>query len=112
MKKVRVIGPRILLKVKKFKVQDVEKIEGSLLVRAVANTEVAEMETIHQTVGYVEQLGNLVSKHPELADIKIGDKVHFSRYGARQLKSISEDDTEYWLIMAADILIIEESLEA
>ena len=114
--KYEVTGPRILVKVKKFKAKDLETFEGSFIVRADAMNEEAQLrETTNQTAGEVVALGQTAyiksSLNPEgLAWCKVGDSVHFSRYGAIRLGvSHKDDEIEHWVIMDKDVLAIERA---
>lgn len=91
--KYQVLGPRILIKVKRK--------QGVFIM--------SEGDIMSQTIGEVVQLGNeAYQKTDGIPWIKIGDSVHFQRYGAVRLASSDSDAAEeYWVINDKDILVIE-----
>ncbi len=98
--KYKVLGPRVLLKMKK----STDTYEGYSI--AMAEDQV-QKETRFQTIGIVEQVGPTVKDYEGFADLKVGDKVVFLRYGAQTLPTKKEDEYEYWIINGKDILCIE-----
>lgn len=81
----------------------------------MAETTTAQ-ETVNQTVGEVVELGNMAYKREDAfcngSDwVKVGDRIHFCRYGAMRLAH-PDEDFEYWVIMDKDILVIETETEA
>ena len=40
---------------------------------------------------------------------KVGDKVHFARYGAMRINVKDHEDFEFWIIMDKDVLCVEET---
>lgn len=114
MKPCKVIGPRVLVKVKKFKKEDVEKIEGSIFYRPDADSKAADMQTVNQCTGEIVLVGHTAFKRTDAycdgsEVVKIGDKVHFARHGALQMRSLDTEEHEYWLMMDKDIVLIEEA---
>lgn len=100
--KYRVLGPRVLIKVKKVS----DKYENSIIARP-QNTE--EADTISQTRGEVVGIGSeaylrTVTKVPW---VKVGDKVVFQRYGALRVGTKDSPDYEYWVINDIDLQVIE-----
>jgi co-chaperonin GroES (HSP10) len=107
--KFKVVGPRILLKVKKYSKNKDQTFEGSMIVMPETQT---DLETVNQCVGEVVELGDMAYKRDDAFCnnkpwVKIGDKIHFCRHGAMRLHS-KDEDLEYWVIMDKDILVIEE----
>jgi hypothetical protein len=115
--KYKVKGPRVLIEVKKFKKKDIEKFEGSMLYRADAESEDAQIsETTGQCIGTVMELGSTAYKRKDsgcdgTAWCGIGDKVHFARYGAIRLAGDKEAEVEHWVINDKDVLVVEETKE-
>lgn len=110
--KLTVVGPRLLVKVKNYSVKREQTYEGSSILMAETHK---EQETTSQTIGEVVQLGNMAySRKDSGCDgtpwVKVGDTVHFSRYGAMRINTKNDDDEfEYWVLMDKDILVIEEA---
>lgn len=110
--KYRVQGPRLLVQVKKFNLDDVEKIEGSIFVRANVTSDIAASETTNQSAGEVLELGSTAYKRKDSGCdgtpwCKVGDKVHFSRYGAQRIGVKDSEDFEYWILNDKDVLAVE-----
>lgn len=115
--KYTVVGPRLLVKVKKFKKEDIETFEGSIIHRADVTTDNAASETTNQCVGEVVQLGDMAYKRKDSGCdgtpwVQVGDQVHFSRYGAMRIGAKTKEaeakaDFEFWVLMDKDILLIE-----
>lgn len=110
--KYSVQGPRILVRVKKLKVEDVEKLEGSIFYKANVTSDTAASETTAQSAGEVLQLGSTAYKRKDAGCdgtpwCKEGDKVHFSRYGAQRIGVKDSDEFEYWILNDKDVLAIE-----
>lgn len=102
-----IVGPRILLKVPKFTNKN-KKYEGSSLYMP---EEFLDKETQYQTVGVVDQIGPAVTKTYEgFDDLKIGDRIHFQRYGAARVKLKEAEDFEYWIINGKDVLLIDNEV--
>lgn len=106
--KFRVVGPRILLKVPNLDKKD-QTYQGTSILMA---EHVREKETTFQTVGEVVQLGSTAFKRKDaycdgVEQCKVGDKVHFSRYGAIRLMDEQDQEFEYWVLMDKDILALE-----
>lgn len=102
---LKVVGPRLLVKVKKTQ----EKSKGGIILTEA----VREQETAWQTEGEVMALGNTAFVRKDgfcNGDpwCKIGDIVTFSRYGAVRTKTEDTDDFELWILMDKDILAIKE----
>jgi co-chaperonin GroES (HSP10) len=97
-----VLGRRVLLKIEKAG----STYEGSIIARP-ENKE--DMDTAIKTIGEVVQLGSEAYKRTETGEpwVKVGDKVHFARYGAVRLATTKEETHEYWVINDIDILTIE-----
>jgi len=113
--KYKVQGPRLLVQVKKFKLEDVEKMEGSIFYKANVVLEDAVSETTHQSAGEVLQLGSTAYKRKDSGCdgtpwCKIGDKIHFSRYGAQRIGVKEATDFEFWILNDKDVLAIEEDI--
>ena len=109
---IKVVGPRILVKVKNYARKEAMTYEGSSILMAET---VTEQETLTQTIGEVVQLGDTAYTRKDAGSngtpwVKPGDLVHFSRYGAMRIKSSkkTDDDYELWVLMDKDILAIEE----
>ena len=103
--KYKVLGPRVLLKVKKMD----DKFENSMIARP---DQMIDQDTAFQTVGVVADIGPTVTKEYEgFNDLRKGDLVHFQRYGAQRLGSKKEDEHEFWIINGKDILCIEHKEE-
>lgn len=114
--KYQVLGPRVLLKIKKIRMKEfLEKkkyIEGSTLIEApeVDNRkEALELDIVTQTSGEVVGLGNEAFKKTETGVpwVQIGDQVRFMRYGAQRVSPEDDEDFEYWVINDKDILAKE-----
>lgn len=110
--KYSVQGPRLLVRVKKFKLEDVEKMEGSIFYKANVVKDDAIAETTHQSAGEVLQLGTTAYKRKDsgcdgTAWCKIGDKVHFSRYGAQRIGVKDSEEFEFWILNDKDVLAVE-----
>lgn len=104
MKTLQVLGPRILVKVKKFKKVD-QTFEGSSILMPETQQHQA---TVNQCTGEVVQLGSTAYSEGD-PWVKPGDFIHFTRYGAIRLHLIEDDpDFEYWVLMAKDPLVIEQ----
>ena len=111
--KIKVVGPRILVQVKKFKEEDIKTFEDSIILKADTGKEQQNYEAVNQTIGEVVQLGNMAYKRKDAGCdgtswVKVGDKVHFSRHGAQRIGTKDDDDFEHWILMDKDILAIEE----
>lgn len=112
---LKVLGQRILLKVKKYNKEELQKIEGSILYRVNLTEQDVEQETRAQSQAEVVQLGTQAFMNKMMfpggnPGVSIGDKVYFSRYGAQPvLPSSLESDTdnEYWVITDKDLLLVE-----
>lgn len=107
--KYKVLGRRVLLRVKKFKKD--QTFEGSNLLMP---DELLETETTTQTIGEVVGLGELAFLNDDgsqlggqPAPIKIGDKVHFQRYGAVRLNPKKHVDEEFWIVEDKDLFAID-----
>lgn len=102
--KYKVVGPRILLKVKKLK----ETFsEGGRIVRP--DEDKTQQDTLMQTKAIVEQIGSGVTDtYAGMEDLKVGDTVHFQRYGAFVLGSDKEDEYAHWVLNGKDVLCIEK----
>ncbi len=110
--KYNVQGPRLLVRVKKFKREDLETYEGSFFLKANVSTDDASHETTAQSAGEVMQLGATAYKRKDAgcdgtAWCKIGDKVHFSRYGAQRIGVKESDEFEFWILNDKDVLAVE-----
>ena len=103
--KYKVLGPRILLKVQKMSTY----YPGTHILIAEGDK---DRETSSQTEAVIEQLGMDALTNTDYglvgANIKPGDKVHFSRHWAVRLKSMETEEIEYWIINAKDLLCVEE----
>ena len=115
--KYKVLGPRILVKVKKFRKKDIEQFEGSILYRADVSSDTAMSETTNQCVGQVVELGTTAYKRKDSGCdgtnwVEVGQTIHFSRYGAIRLASEEDDEFEFWVLMDKDPLVIEQKDEA
>jgi co-chaperonin GroES (HSP10) len=103
---LKVLGPRILVKVKKIE----EKSAGGIIL----TEEFREKETAWQTDGEVVQLGNMAYNRKS-ADCdgtpwcRVGDIVTFSRYGAVRTKTKDTDSYELWILMDKDVLAVKEA---
>lgn len=107
--KYRVLGRRVLLKVIKYNKET--KIEGSMLY--MPETE-SDAYTATQTIGEVVGLGELAFLNDDgsklgnqEAPVKLGDKVHFQRYGAVRLNPKLHKDEEYWVIEDKDMYAVD-----
>src|ERR1700757_4460016 len=102
--KYQVLGPRILLKVQKMS----QYYPGTQIVMAQQDT---DKETALQTIGHIEEIGPQALSNEDYglpgANLRVGDRVHFQRYGAQRLKSKEGDENEYWVINAKDLLCKE-----
>ena len=103
--KYQVLGSRVLLKVKKYSEKKDNKYEGTSILMA---ENVVETETTAQTIAEVVQLGSEAYKRDKYENKpKVGDRVHFQRYGAIRLNTKDSDDYEMWVINDKDVLCIE-----
>lgn len=109
----KVLGRRVLLKVVKFK-KDAKYAGTSILMPE----DKADDETATQTTGEIVGLGEaawLNDDGTHLAGqpipVKIGDKVHFQRYGAVRLNAKKHVDEEYWVVEDKDLFAIEAKHE-
>lgn len=107
--KYKVLGRRVLVRVKKFTKES--KFEGSSLFMP---EDAIDQETQTQTKGEVVQLGEgawLNDDGTELAGqrppVNLGDIVHFQRYGAVRLNPKAHKDEEYWVVEDKDLFVIE-----
>ena len=103
--KYQVLGPRVLLKVPKI----AKHYPGSMI--ELPMNQIDQM-TAQQTVGEIVQIGPDAFTNADFglldADLTIGDKVHFQRYGSTRLNSNNPDATEeFWVINCRDLLCIE-----
>lgn len=110
--KYQVLGPRILIEVKKLHKQETFKDSKILMPE-----ELREQEHTAQTIGVVKQIGNTAYKNiydgsQEDKWCNEGDTVHFQRYGAVRLASKKEEDKEYWIVNDRDLLCIERENNA
>lgn len=108
--KYRVLGPRVLLKVKKVKKD--QTFEGLSILMPET---MAAMEDINQCVGVVIELGEKAFKRTDAfcngeSPIKIGDKVHFFQYGAMRIGNPNEDEDQLWAVMDKDIWLVDEEV--
>lgn len=107
----KILGPRVLVKVKNYSFSKEETFEGTCIVMPEMQK---EQETTWQTKGEVVQLGPTAYKRNDsFCDgtdwVKVGDIVHFNRYGnIRANASDKNAEYEYWVVMDKDILYIEE----
>ncbi len=103
---LRVVGPRLLVKVAKV----AKKSAGGIMLI----DDYVEKETAWQTEGEVVALGNMAFKRVS-ADCdgtpwcNVGDIVTFSRYGAVRTKTEDTDESELWILMDRDILAVREA---
>lgn len=109
--KYKVLGPRVLIKVKKYEEKNDSKFEGTSILMP---EQLVETETTTQTTGEVVQLGRPLFKEegPQYEwnlELKEGDKVHFQRYGAQRINIKQHKDFEYWIINVKDLLVQEEA---
>lgn len=84
-----------------------QTFKGSSLVMP---EQMLESETVSQTIGEVIELGSTAYNRGELSKpwCKVGDKVHFQRYGAVRLAAKEEHpDTEFWVINDVDVLVVD-----
>lgn len=113
--KYRVLGRRVLLKVKKFKKEELQHVEGSSLILAPEKTnDDVDSHTATQTVGEIIGLGELAFLNDDgsqlgdqPAPVKLGDKVHFQRYGAVRLNFKEKDADEYWVVEDKDLFAVD-----
>lgn len=112
----QVLGPRILLKVNKIKEKDLENLERedgtrSILIAPQTTKDDIDIKTTSQTLATVEQIGSEALTNPDYGlpnvDLKVGDKVHFQKYGAVRLDIKKHKDHEFWVINAKDLLVKE-----
>jgi len=102
---LRVVGPRLLVKVKKVE----EKSSGGIIL----TEQFREQETSWQTEGEVVGMGNMAYNR-KTADCdgtpwcKVGDTVTFSRYGAVRTKTEDTAEHELWILMDKDVLAVKE----
>lgn len=104
----KVVGDRLLIKVMKVTLM---KEKDSLIY---VPDDIKDQETISQNIGEVVQIGgtaytNPYDKTPEDKWVKVGDHIHFQRYGAIRLNPAKHKDCEYWVIKDKDVLVIENS---
>lgn len=97
-----VLGRRVLLKIEKSG----STYENSMIARPETQE---DMDTATKTIGEVVQLGDDAFKKTESGTpwVKVGDTVHFARYGAVRLATTKEEKHEYWVINDLDILTKE-----
>lgn len=105
---LKVVGPRLLVKIKKFKKD--ATYEGSSIIMAASTL---DQETINQSIGEVVQVGDEAYKNKVTCPsgtswVQPGDVVHFSRYGAMRINPKMDEDWEYWVLMDKDVLVIEQ----
>lgn len=110
--KYNVQGPRLLVRVKKFKREDLETFEGSIFLKANVSTDDAAHETTAQSAGEVMQLGSTAYKRKDAGCdgtpwVKVGDKIHFSRYGAQRIGVKDSEEFEFWILQDKDVLAVE-----
>lgn len=107
MLKMKVKGPRILLKVKKVE----EKTSGGIIL----TEETRDKETTNQTEGEVIGIGDTAYKRKDAYCngelwCEVGDKVIFSKYGASRIANTyvsKEDEFEYWILMDKDVMLVK-----
>lgn len=112
--KNRVVGPRVLIRVKKYNAKKDETFEGFSILMP---EDMTEKETTTQTQGEVISIGECAfSGHPFKLREKdghcwanIGDIVKFSQYGAQRLDTKDNEDYEFWVINDKDILAVVET---
>ncbi len=110
--KYKALGDNVLIEVEKIN-KNIKKADGTASILVIADTS-SERETTSQTVGKLVGIGPLAFRfddgtpHASLESVKIGDKVHFQRYGAIRLHSQKEDDVEYWVINDKGLLALAE----
>lgn len=117
--KYKVLGPRILVKVKKFSKEEFlakkKYIEGSSLIQAPSikdQDDALEMEITSQTMGEVVEIGPTAkTEYKGFDDLKIGDIVHFQRYGAVRVGVKDHNEMEHWILCGKDVLCIETEEE-
>lgn len=113
--KYQVLGRRVLVKIRKFKKEDVKHVEGSKLILAPEKTEDdIDHKTSTQTLGEVVGLGELAFLNDDgtplggqPCPVKIGDKVHFQRYGAVRLNFREKGKDEFWVVEDKDLFAID-----
>ncbi len=115
--KYKVLGRRVLLKVKKFNKEDaqVKHVEGSSLILAPEKTkDEVDSHTATQTIGEIVGLGELAFLNDDGSQlgnqpspVKIGDKVHFQRYGAIRLNFKDKDADEFWVVEDKDLFAVD-----
>lgn len=98
-----VVGNRILLELDKIDPRN-QKIGSGLLV---ASENSLEFASTTRTKAKVVDIGPGAYKD-STPWCKIGDTVHFARYGAVVLESEKEDKKEYWVIRDIDVLTVEK----
>lgn len=108
--KLKVVGPRVLVKVKKYSSKKDNTFEGSSIVMP---EDLVQQETVNQTVGEIVQLGDMAWNRKDWGCdgtpwAKVGDKVHFSRYGAMRINTKDDDEWEHWVLTDKDVLVIEQ----
>lgn len=117
----KVLGRRVLLKVKKFKKEDVKAdlkyIEGSSLILAPEKDKLddeLDLKITGQTLGEIVAFGEsawLNDDGSRLAGkerpVEIGEKVHFQRYGAIRLNPKKHLDEEFWVVEDKDLFAVE-----
>lgn len=108
---LKVCGPRLLVKVHRFSENKDNTYEGTSILMA---EQVKTQETTSQSIGEVVQLGDMAYQRKDAGCdgtpwVKVGDTVHFSRYGAMRINIKSSEEHEYWVLMDKDILVIEEA---
>jgi len=113
--KYKVLGRRVLLKVKRFKKEELKHVEGSSLILAPDKThDDADLHTATQTVGEIIGLGELAYLNDDGSllggqerPVKLGDKVHFQRYGAVRLNFKEKEVDEYWVVEDKDLFAVD-----
>jgi co-chaperonin GroES (HSP10) len=116
---LRVIGPRVLIKVAKFDIEAVRKkykyVEGSTVIERTDVDKIEEQvqsEITRQTVAEVVGIGSTAYTNKQLCPdgipwVKVGEKIHFVRYGAQRIAT-DDKDIEYWIINDKDALVVDE----
>ncbi len=92
---LRPLGDRVVVKV----VEAEEKTAGGIILPDTAKDKPQEGEIIAVGTGRVLENGNRVA--PE---VKVGDRVIFSKYGGTEVKV---GDTEYLIIRESDLLAVK-----
>lgn len=106
----KVLGRRVLLKVKKYKKD--ATFEGSSILMP---EDITDGETATQTVGEIVAFGEAAWLNDDgtplagkVIPVKLGDIVHFQRYGAVRLNAKKHTDEEFWVVEDKDLFAIEE----